>query len=93
MGDQGRIPLDQDVIVEEATDILPDRGASCAFPLSWFADTYKHSYEYAYIYAYKHIRTYMHTYINTFMHAYVHTCICNKALALPYAICHMPYAI
>ena len=79
MGDQERITLDRDVMVEEALDIyyplLIDHGASCAFPLSWFADTYKHTSMHTCIYAYKHtdIHTYTHICIQTYMHACIQT--------------------
>ena len=66
VGDQGRIPLDQDVMVEEATDILLPLDRSwriMRFPPA-LVYRYIQTYEHAYIYAYIH----MHTNVNTYIH-------------------------
>ena len=77
MGDQGRITLDRDVMVEEALDIyyplLIDHGASCAFPLSWFVDTYKHTSMHTHMYT--NIQTYILTHIYAYKHTCMHACI------------------
>ena len=89
-GDQGRITLDQDVMVEEATDILPPLDRSwriMRFP-PVLDCRYIHTYEHAPIYAYKH--TYMYTDVHTCMHStYMYTCIHKYIFACVHTYMHM----
>jgi len=85
-----KITLDQDVMVEEATDILPPLDRSwriMRFP-PVLVCRYIHTYEHAYIYAYKH--TYMYTDVHTCMHStYMYTCIHKYIFACVHTYMHM----
>ena len=99
MGDQGKLPVDQGVMVEEATDILPPLDRSrriMRFPpaLVWI-HTYIHTYIHAYIhtYVYTYIRTYMHEYMYTCIHKYIYACVHTHAYVTRRLLYHIPYVI